>query len=88
MSSVRLEWEDLLDHRHPCVYGPVERWTERHGGELEERATGGCPRFAEALLDGEPVCLDCAELLLDRLEARAVYPELVNRLPGLEDRAL
>lgn len=52
---------------------------------------GWCPETAEGWFDGEPVCLDCADLLLERLLAIGIagrafvneLPDLVDRVPGL-----
>lgn len=38
----------------------------------------GCRDRAEALLQGEPVCLPCADLLIERVEAVAIAPGLAR----------
>lgn len=46
-----------------------------------------CEERAEGLLDGEPVCLDCAELVIARVSLPRPFvkllPDLVDRVPGL-----
>ena len=42
-----------------------------------------CEARAECLLDGVAYCLDCAELVIERLEAVALYPGLRSQLPEL-----
>ena len=45
-----------------------------------------CGDRAAALFDGEPVCLDCGDLLLERLEAVALVPAFRRWLPAVADR--
>ena len=59
--------------------------------EFSARALVGCSLVpcearAEALLDGEPLCLDCADLVIERLQAVSATPGLRNLLPALRDR--
>lgn len=59
--------------------------------ELAEHGMVGCAlrpceRRTECLLDGEPLCLDCADLAVDRLNAVGLNPLMRTLLPGLSDR--
>ena len=46
-----------------------------------------CEERAEALLDGEPFCLDCADLVIERAciprDQRGGFPSLADRVPGI-----
>ncbi len=44
-----------------------------------------CMAPAACLYDGQPLCLDCADLLLERHLAIAERPELLTLLPPLWD---
>lgn len=44
-----------------------------------------CSALAELLTDGEALCLDCADLRLERTLAVDQAPQLVGLLPGLDD---
>lgn len=45
-----------------------------------------CTEDAEVLLDGWPLCIDCAEAELDRWVAFSLNPELARMMPSLADR--
>lgn len=45
-----------------------------------------CVELAVLTIDGWPFCLDCADDELDRAIAWELNPELVGRMPALEDR--
>ena len=42
-------------------------------------------RLAECELDGEPLCIACADLAVERIVAFELSPEAVRRLPSLEE---
>lgn len=42
--------------------------------------------IAECSLDGMPLCIDCADELIDRQAAISLMPEMRTLLPGLDDR--
>ncbi len=42
-----------------------------------------CMNRAECLFDGQPLCIDCADLLLERTVAITEVPRLRNELPPL-----
>lgn len=59
--------------------------------ELAEHGAMGCrlrpcEAMAECLLDEEPYCLDCADLIVERLNAIGDRPDLRKYLPALSDR--
>ena len=45
-----------------------------------------CPEKAAGWLDGQPVCLDCADRLIDRIEAVSLNPKMAELLPPLHER--
>lgn len=46
-----------------------------------------CPEDAECWFDDEPVCLDCADLMLERLTAIGIAGRnFVGELPSISDR--
>lgn len=58
--------------------------------ELAERTIGcyapHCLALAECLFDGVPYCLDCADLVLDRLVAVQLTPRLRELMPPVFER--
>lgn len=46
-----------------------------------------CGQTSEGWFDDDPVCLDCADRMLDRLEAIGILPALRSELPSLDDFA-
>lgn len=47
-----------------------------------------CQQMADLLFDGQPLCIDCADILWQRIHAIGLNPELRNQLPDLWDVAL
>lgn len=64
----QLDWRDLEERQHGCYL---------------RRADGPCPAFAAVLMDSVPYCLDCADLVLERLCVEQPYRV---HLPSLVDR--
>lgn len=60
-------------------------WADWHL-DPRRRQCSYCPHWAAALLDGELVCLDCADALLERLEAVHLVPAFRSELPSFTDR--
>lgn len=52
---------------------------DRFQGECERKM---CSNDAAVLIDGSYLCVDCADDLLDRAEAAAIYPGIGNVLPA------
>lgn len=46
----------------------------------------GCMAYADGLLEGRPLCLDCADLVLERMLAVTIAPSLRSTLPPLFER--
>lgn len=42
-----------------------------------------CMRVAQCAIDGEPYCIDCGDLVLDRFVAISLNPALRESLPPL-----
>lgn len=59
--------------------GVTEAWG-RYGAPL---CSLRCMHESECAVDGEPYCLDCADLVLDRFLAVSIDPDLARTLPAL-----
>lgn len=60
----------------------LEVWEVRWGVAFCTGAES-CARYAELLYDGQPLCIDCADLLLQRHVAISENPALLTSLPPL-----
>ena len=44
-----------------------------------------CGRTADCSLEGEPLCIGCADLVFDRLVAVHLNPRMAHQLPPLNE---
>jgi hypothetical protein len=45
-----------------------------------------CANLAECTLSGDPLCIDCADDIIDRIEAISLHPKMRELLPDFSDR--
>ena len=45
-----------------------------------------CQRIADLLFNGYPLCFDCCEVVIERIELRATAPAYERTMPALSDR--
>lgn len=70
---VRRGWQGFLTYE-TCA------WGSQACVGMEE-----CPGYAELLYDGQPLCIRCADLLLERHVAISETPQIAQQLPALWD---